>query len=105
MEPAIGRCGHLTGDGDLPLVEDRVHDDVVDAGRPKRRTGAADGHRNHAEPGVVVSDGKTLVFTQMDDPQRSSDIYALSLDGDRKPRVLLRTKFSEDSPKLSPNGA
>ena len=47
----------------------------------------ADGHRNHAEPGVVVSDGKTLVFTQMDDPQRSSDIYALSLDGDRKPRV------------------
>ena len=52
----------------------------------------------------MVSDGKTLVFTQMDDPQRGSDIYALSLDGDRKPRVLLRTKFSEASPKLSPNG-
>ena len=50
-------------------------------------------------------DGETLVFTQMDDPQRGSDIYALALDGDRKPRALLRTKFSEGSPKVSPNGA
>jgi dipeptidyl aminopeptidase/acylaminoacyl peptidase len=50
-------------------------------------------------------DGKTLVFTQMDDPQHGSDIYALPLEGDRKPRALLRTKFSEGSPKVSPNGA
>jgi eukaryotic-like serine/threonine-protein kinase len=50
-------------------------------------------------------DGKTLAFTQMDDPQSGSDIYTLSLDGDRKPRPLLRTKFSEGSPKFSPNGA
>jgi eukaryotic-like serine/threonine-protein kinase len=50
-------------------------------------------------------DGKTLVFTQMDDPQSGSDIYVLPLDGDKKPRVLLRTKFSEGSPKVSPNGA
>ena len=50
-------------------------------------------------------DGKTLAFTQMDDPQTGSDIYTLSLDGDKKPRVLLRTKFSEGSPKFSPNGA
>jgi len=50
-------------------------------------------------------DVKTLVFTQMDDPQSGSDIYVLPLDGDKKPRVLLRTKFSEGSPKVSPNGA
>ena len=50
-------------------------------------------------------DGKTLAFTQMDDPQSGSDIYTLSLDGDKKPRALLHTKFSEGSPKFSPNGA
>ena len=49
-------------------------------------------------------DGKTLAFTQMDDPQSGSDIYTLPLDGDSKPRALLRTKFSEGSPKFSPNG-
>jgi len=50
-------------------------------------------------------DGKTLAFTQMDDPQSGSDIYVLPLDGDKKPREFLRTKFSEGSPKFSPNGA
>jgi serine/threonine-protein kinase len=50
-------------------------------------------------------DGKTLAFTQMDNPQSGSDIYTLSLVGDKKPRALIRTKFSEGSPKFSPNGA
>jgi serine/threonine-protein kinase len=50
-------------------------------------------------------DGKTLAFTQMDDPESGSDIYVLSLDGDTTPRALIRTKFSEGSPKFSPNGA
>jgi serine/threonine-protein kinase len=51
-------------------------------------------------------DGRTLAFTQMDDPQRGSDIYTLSPDGDKKPRALVKTQFSEGSPKFSPkNGA
>ena len=50
-------------------------------------------------------DGRTLAFTQMDDPQSGSDIYMLPLDGEKKPRAFLRTKFSEGSPKFSPNGA
>jgi serine/threonine protein kinase/Tol biopolymer transport system component len=50
-------------------------------------------------------DGTTLAFTQMSDPQVGSDIYTLSLGGDRKPRALIHTKFSEGSPKFSPNGA
>jgi serine/threonine-protein kinase len=50
-------------------------------------------------------DGKSLAFTQMDDPQSGSDIYVLPLEGDKKPREFLRTKFSEGSPKFSPNGA
>jgi dipeptidyl aminopeptidase/acylaminoacyl peptidase len=49
-------------------------------------------------------DGATLAFTQMDDPERGSDIYTLSLDGNRMPHALLRTKFSEGSPKFSPDG-
>jgi serine/threonine-protein kinase len=49
-------------------------------------------------------DAKTLAFTQMDDPQSGSDIYVLPLDGDGRPRVFWRTKFSEGSPKFAPNG-
>jgi Tol biopolymer transport system component len=49
-------------------------------------------------------DGATLAFTQMDDPERGSDIYTLSLDGNHTPHALLRTKFSEGSPKFSPDG-
>jgi eukaryotic-like serine/threonine-protein kinase len=48
--------------------------------------------------------GTTLAFTQMDDPERGSDIYTLSLDGNRIPHALIRTKFSEGSPKFSPDG-
>ena len=49
-------------------------------------------------------DGKTLAFTQMDDPQSGSDIYILRLDGKSNPQVFSRTKFSEGSPKFAPNG-
>jgi serine/threonine-protein kinase len=48
-------------------------------------------------------DGKTLVFTQMDNPETETDIYALTLGGPA-PRPLLRTKFAEGSPKFSPDG-
>jgi serine/threonine protein kinase/Tol biopolymer transport system component len=49
-------------------------------------------------------DGKTLAFTQMDEPQNAVDVYVLSLDGDRKPRALLKSRFAEGSPKFSPDG-
>jgi serine/threonine-protein kinase len=48
-------------------------------------------------------DGATLAFTQMDDPESGSDIYTLSLVN-RTPRALIRSKFSEGSPKFSPDG-
>jgi serine/threonine-protein kinase len=48
-------------------------------------------------------DGRTLAFTQMDDPSTGSDIYILTA-GDRQPRPLIRTKFFEGSPKFSPDG-
>jgi len=40
----------------------------------------------------------------MDDPQSGSDIYVLALDGDRRPHPLIRSRFSEGSPKFSPDG-
>jgi eukaryotic-like serine/threonine-protein kinase len=49
-------------------------------------------------------DGKTLAFTQMDQPQNGSDVYVLPLDGDRKPVAVLQSRFSEGSPKFSPDG-
>ena len=49
-------------------------------------------------------DGRTLAFTQMDDAESGSDIYVLPLMGDHKPHALIRTKFSEGSPKFSPDG-
>jgi eukaryotic-like serine/threonine-protein kinase len=49
-------------------------------------------------------DGKFLAFTQMDDPKDASDVYVLPLDGDRKPRPLLHSRFAEGSPKFSPDG-
>jgi len=49
-------------------------------------------------------DGSALAFTQMDDPQSGSDIYVLPAAGDRKPFPFIRTKFSEGSPKFSPDG-
>jgi serine/threonine protein kinase/Tol biopolymer transport system component len=49
-------------------------------------------------------DGMALAFTQMDDPASGSDIYAMRLHGDRTPFPVIRTKFSEGSPKFSPDG-
>ena len=41
----------------------------------------------------------------MNDPQSGSDIYTLPLGENQKPRPLIQTKFSEGSPKFSPDGA
>lgn len=48
-------------------------------------------------------DGRSLALTQMDDAASGSDIYVLAA-GDRRPQPLVRTKFSEGSPKFSPDG-
>ena len=40
----------------------------------------------------------------MDHPVTASDVWALPADGDRKPRAVVTTPFSESSPRLSPDG-
>jgi serine/threonine protein kinase/Tol biopolymer transport system component len=49
-------------------------------------------------------DGRVLAFTQMDKPESGSDVYALPTVGDRTPFPVVATKFSEGSPKFSPDG-
>ena len=39
-----------------------------------------------------------------EDPKRSSDIWALPLDGDRKPFPVVQTNFDEEAAQFSPDG-
>ena len=66
---------------DVPLLEDRNDDDVVDARRPKRPPELLTNVGSMQSPESWSPDGRTLAFTQMDDPESGSDIYMLSLDG------------------------
>jgi serine/threonine protein kinase len=49
-------------------------------------------------------DGRFLLFNLID-PQRGGDIWALPMDGDRKPFVVVHTDFDELLPQFSPDGA
>jgi Tol biopolymer transport system component len=48
-------------------------------------------------------DGRYLLYVESD-PKTGSDIWALPLEGERKPIVVLQTPFSEISPQFSPDG-
>jgi eukaryotic-like serine/threonine-protein kinase len=55
-------------------------------------------------PGAWSSAGRTLVFTEVDEAT-GDDISLLRLDGsDPKPQSLIASQFSEQNPKLSPDG-
>ena len=48
-------------------------------------------------------DGRVLVFT-IGDPKNGGDLWTLSLEGDRKPKPVIQTQFSEQEATLSPDG-
>jgi len=48
-------------------------------------------------------DGRIVAFTQIS-PGTSGDVWVLEMEGDRKPRPFAQTKFSEGSPRFSPDG-
>jgi eukaryotic-like serine/threonine-protein kinase len=48
-------------------------------------------------------DGKYLLYTQ-NDPKTSLDLWALPLDGDRKPVPVLQSPFVESAGQFSPDG-
>jgi eukaryotic-like serine/threonine-protein kinase len=58
----------------------------------------------HAQmPGSWSPDGELLVFTQTD-PATGSDIWVLSVTDRAQPKPLVRSKFNEHGPALSPDG-
>jgi Tol biopolymer transport system component len=48
-------------------------------------------------------DGRRIVYEQ-DDPATQGDIWMLPMEGDRRPRALVKTPFDETAPSLSPDG-
>jgi len=56
-------------------------------------------------PASWSPDGQTLAFVESHPVAATgSDIWALPLAGDRRPRPLLQTKFNETYPEFSPDG-
>ncbi len=55
------------------------------------------------EPSSLTPDGKLLAYVDLD-PISRRDIWLLPLDGERMPRVFLKTSFNELFPSFSPDG-
>jgi Tol biopolymer transport system component len=55
-------------------------------------------------PMDLSADGHFLLFVTMADPKRGSDLWAMPLDGDRKPFEVVATEFSESQGQFSPDG-
>jgi Tol biopolymer transport system component len=71
-------------------------------GAPRRLTEDSD---HHQIPYSISSDGRVLAFQQADTSQPLvSDIWTLSLDGQREPRPFLETEANEIHPAISPDG-
>jgi serine/threonine protein kinase/Tol biopolymer transport system component len=58
----------------------------------------------YQSPASWTPDGRSVAFTQVDVAGTGPDVYVLSLDGDRKPVALARSKFAEGSPNFSADG-
>jgi serine/threonine-protein kinase len=54
-------------------------------------------------PASWSPDGRTLIFMEPD-PETNWDIWALPLDGERKPKRIIATRFDEGGAALSPDG-
>lgn len=69
------------------------------SGTPERLTTS-----EHVQsPKCVTPDGSQLIYIDLD-PETGADLWMLSLRGDRKPRLYLRSPFDESSPQMSPDG-
>ncbi len=53
---------------------------------------------------AVTPDGKGVVFDDIFSVGAAADIWLLPLEGDRTPRPILATEFSERLPSISPDG-
>jgi serine/threonine-protein kinase len=56
------------------------------------------------QPVSFSPDGKNLIFDQADVKTRGSNMWVLPMTGDREPRALSSSEFSEAAGKFSPDG-
>jgi serine/threonine-protein kinase len=73
---------------------------AVDGSGPEDRLTTGD---HIQSPQAITPDGKLLAYVDID-PLTSQDIWILPLDGERKPRPFVRTRFQEISAAFSPDG-
>ncbi|MBI4480159.1 MAG: PD40 domain-containing protein, partial [Acidobacteria bacterium] len=59
--------------------------------------------QNTQRVGSFSPDGRTEIYSEVD-PKTGQDLWVLTMDGDRKPRVFLQTPFNESSAQISPDG-
>src|SRR5262249_31115206 len=57
---------------------------------------------NNQRPSSVASDDQVVFFTES--LPGNHDIWALPLTGDRQPHAIVKTRFDEQSPAISPDG-
>jgi eukaryotic-like serine/threonine-protein kinase len=88
---------HLTFSSDRERPPSLFRQTADGSGSAERLTTSATGPTAQA----WSPDGKTLVFV---DGWPKFDLWLLTLDGDRKPRPLIRGPFNESQARLSPNG-
>jgi serine/threonine-protein kinase len=74
---------------------------VVDEAAGEERLSTGD---NMQTPSSLSNDGRWLIYHE-NNPATAQDIWALPVAvGDRTPRAVVRTPFTEQSPQLSPDG-
>jgi Tol biopolymer transport system component len=74
----------------------------------KRANGVGDEEQlttgtNTQTPSQYTADGRFVLYTELD-PVTKNDIWTVPLDGERRPRPFLRTRFSESQASISPDG-
>src|SRR5262249_13251299 len=77
-----------------------IYSKLADGTGPEERLTTS---QNLQRPAGTTPDGKFLMYTEQA-PKTTSDIWVLPLEGDRKPRLYLQTPFSEQTPRISPDG-
>jgi Tol biopolymer transport system component len=78
----------------------RLYSVPADGGAPPELLHASD---RHEVPASSSAAGNLLAFTRIDDVT-GSDVWVMSLEGERKARPWLATRFQETQPQVSPNG-